>query len=383
MLRQWAPVLVIPLMLALPGSEAHAWGKKDKAVHDKGMMMPDLEAVLGNAYEVPPELSDRAVPGAVLRVTQRGWQPVLSGCVAGTPDKSAMTDMSMQNSLAGGVSVRADGVGAGASASSTQELAFIAPHILGFEEAVFAPSADCMTRLKDIHTRRGLDGVVLVQESLVAKIKGSDSDKRNVGGRVPVVGGARVMAASHREHRSDVYVVVGVRTVDLLSLPSFAADLASASDLVARVEVSQRHTSVLMDAVRASVHQGTAGKASLITRENMATLLRDRNMESKKVKGIDAVETGRKMAAAYVVTGAITEMDGALMCKLEIYNTKHGTLVATTSFQGRNVAALVAQVPPVMSMQMRQVRQDISRAEQSRRRARSMPKIAVLELQTR
>jgi len=376
-------MLMLPFLLALPAGDAHAWGKKEKKEEAKGMMMPDLKAVLGDAYDVPPELSTRAVPGAVIRVTERGWQPVMMGCVAGEPDKSDMAESRMQSSLAGGVSVTAAGVGGNASAASSKELAFIEPYILSYGEAVFAPSADCMATLKAVSKRQSLAGVVLVQESLLAKIKGSASQQQDIGGGLPIVGGARIARADLSARDSDVFVVVGVRTVKLLDLPGFAAELSRAVGTGPATHVSPSHTALLTDAVRDSVHQGTLGQASVITPENMATVLGDQGIDLASVSGADAVQTGRQMSAAYVVTGSIVKVDRTLMCKLEVYKTADGVLVSTTTFHGRTVLELVAQVPPVMAMQLRRVREDMSKTRPSRRRSRSTPRIAVLEIRTR
>ena len=72
-----AALSLVPMVAAARG--------KDKK-QSEGMLMPDLSKVLGDAWAVPPELSDRAQPGAILEVSSAGYRRVLQGCIDAWPN---------------------------------------------------------------------------------------------------------------------------------------------------------------------------------------------------------------------------------------------------------------------------------------------------------
>ena len=71
------------LCLALLSLPASAGSKKRKGEGPRGMLAPDLSKVLGDGWLVPPELSDRAQPGAILDLSPGGLRVGCDGCVAG------------------------------------------------------------------------------------------------------------------------------------------------------------------------------------------------------------------------------------------------------------------------------------------------------------
>lgn len=75
-------------VLCLP---AMAGRKAKKTEGTRGMLMPVLPKVMGDAWDLPPELSDRAQPGAVLEVTAAGYRRVLRGCIDAEPLESTLT----------------------------------------------------------------------------------------------------------------------------------------------------------------------------------------------------------------------------------------------------------------------------------------------------
>jgi len=126
------------------------------------MSMPDLGAVLGTAWQVPPELSDRAMPGAIIEVGQAGYRTVLTGCVAGSPSENSVTNVTMQNSLSGGVRWGTPGSGARASAEAAMKVSFIAPYVSGYELIRFFPSAKCVAEIKRYAARGQVSNLVMV-----------------------------------------------------------------------------------------------------------------------------------------------------------------------------------------------------------------------------
>ena len=136
------------------------------------MARPDLQSVLGSAYQSPLELSDRAMPGAVIEVTDFGYRPIINDCVGEAPVESAFTNITMQSSLSGGVSLDIVGQGASASGRTTVGIKIISPYILGFEMIRFKPSEKCRSDLEDYGNQHGLSNLMVVQEALFASING-------------------------------------------------------------------------------------------------------------------------------------------------------------------------------------------------------------------
>ena len=206
--------------LALAWVPAHGARKdKEKAPARRGMLMPDLHMVLGDAWTVPPELSDRAQPGTVLEVTDSGYRTVKTGCVRATANRNPLTNVSMQNSLSGGVSF---GAGQGsASARQGMHLSFVGPEIISFELVDFIPSDECVAAL-DRYARRGsITGLVIVQEALMARVNGCEQTAATA--RVALPGASMGIAAGGAcQMFSDAPVAVGVKTVPLSQIPEMS-----------------------------------------------------------------------------------------------------------------------------------------------------------------
>jgi hypothetical protein len=214
------PVL-ISVLVTTPAAEAARRGKKNKA--QQGMLMPDLSRVLGDAWDVPPELSERAQPGAVLEVSAAGYRRVMEGCIAAAPKESAVTNVSMQNSLSGGIGWSTGGVGVGASATDTLKVSFVGPVVLGYDLIDFVPSTDCRDKLAAFTARGGdLSRVVVVQESLMARVNGCE--QQDLGVDVKVAGrGVEMGTTSACQMFSDAPVAVGVKSVAIARIPELAS----------------------------------------------------------------------------------------------------------------------------------------------------------------
>ena len=199
-----------------PLAEAKRPKKKDFVEEPSAPAMqgPDLQAVLGNAYDAPPELSDRATPGAVIEVTPYGYRPITADCVGREPVESAFTNITMQSSLSGGVSYGFGGQGASAGASKSLGLKFISPYILGFEMASFAPSTECREILERYAQSHSLANIKVVQEALFARINGCKEVSANASGKIGAVGG-EVAASTSCQMFSNTAVAVGVRLVSV------------------------------------------------------------------------------------------------------------------------------------------------------------------------
>lgn len=141
----------------------------------------------------------------------------LEGCIASAPKESALTSVTMQNSLSGGIGWSSGGVGVGAAATDTLKASFVGPLVLGDDLIDFVPSADCREKLAAF-TAGGGDlarvVVVVVQEPLMAQVNGWEHQDPGID--VKVAGrGAEMGTTSACQMFSDSPVAVGVKSVTI------------------------------------------------------------------------------------------------------------------------------------------------------------------------
>lgn len=101
--------------------------------------------------------------------------------------------------------------------------------------------------------------------------------------------------------------------------------------------------SYLTDLIRGSARENLpANRFMIMTSENILALLGDKPL----VECLDdcAVETGRKLGAAYVVAGEVVKFGGGLRLSLELYETKDGGLLKSSQRAGAEVMDLEVPV---------------------------------------
>ena len=91
-------------------------------------------------------------------------------------------------------------------------------------------------------------------------------------------------------------------------------------------KLTRGHLSVMSDKVRSGVLLAMQGKDYVVmSRENMAVLLKDMGLDCDSVEGECEVETGRNIGAAYVVSGAVEDVGGGLLLvSLKVHDTASG-----------------------------------------------------------
>jgi hypothetical protein len=191
----------------------------------------DIGKILGDGYEVPPELSSRAKPGTIIiwDKSRSRFEAFRSDCIRKDPTSYEMTNVSMKSNLAGGVRMNVGPVGAGVEAKTVLQLQFNDPQIIAFEAADVHLQSSCRDqvnrRLKSIH----LSQMWLVQEAVVARISGCTkvvaSAEAQVAGR-----GAFVEAGGSCEMYSNEPVVVGLRLVPVGDFSGVKADTRPAPE---------------------------------------------------------------------------------------------------------------------------------------------------------
>ncbi len=141
-----------------------------------------------------------------------------------------------------------------------------------------------------------------------------------------------------------------------LSLPALAeTPKARIAVLELRGPLAKDQLAVLADRVREGVLQAMRGTDYVVmSRENIAVLLKDMGKDCKKVQGECEVETGRNIGAAYVVSGGVVRMGNLWMCTLKVHETKGGALLGTSNVRSEVVVDLVDEVPPAVRRLMAQ-----------------------------
>ena len=217
--------IAILLSLNLVSSLTLAGRKAAEDEGPQGMLMPELDKILGDAWQVPPELSDRASPGVVLEVTAEGYRRVMESCISAAPREHAVTNISMQSSLSGGV-----GWGAtSANGAQSMKLSFVSPRVSGFDLIDFVPSDDCVEKLTRYAERGDVSRLVVVQEALMARVSGCEQRQLGVGAQA---GGGSVGLSSSGACQmfSDAPVAVGVKAVPLAEIRELASLVTTTPD---------------------------------------------------------------------------------------------------------------------------------------------------------
>ncbi len=227
---------------------------------------PDIGKILGDAYEVPPELSSRAKPGTVIvwDKERSRLEAFRSGCVSKTPTSYEMTNVTMKSNLAGGVRMNVGPIGGGVEAQTILQLQFNDPQIVAFEAADLKLRSSCRDlingRMKSIH----LSEMYLVREVVMARISGctkvSVSAKANLGGR-----GAYTKAGGSCEMYSNEPVVVGLRVVPVGDFDGVKPDDRPAPKPVVEVQEKPARKGVSMLTIAGGVVAAGGGVMVLTT----------------------------------------------------------------------------------------------------------------------
>ena len=197
------------------GMHASAWAAEREAV------MPDLASVLGEGYQVPPELTDRAQPGSVIRWSDKRIDEFKSDCLRVVAKEHEVTSLTTSSSLAGGVRMSVGGMGVETEGLASMELQFSEPYILTYEEAHHSKiKPACMKALEAELERGGLNGLMLVTEAMFAKVSGCKkleaSAKAGIFGRGAQA--KRGQAGCLDKTKRDKPVIVGLRMRAVLDL---------------------------------------------------------------------------------------------------------------------------------------------------------------------
>ncbi len=151
-----------------------------------------------------------------------------------------------------------------------------------------------------------------------------------------------------------LYLVVFV-ALGLLPGRAEAAEKARVAVLELKGSLKRAELGVLSDQIRAGVVQGTQGKDLVVmSRENMAILLKDMGRDCVDVEGECEVETGRNLQAAYVVSGNVVQMGGEWLCTVKVHDVGSGAFMRSAIVRGKGVMDLVEGLPGTVASLMHQ-----------------------------
>jgi hypothetical protein len=80
---------------------------------------------------------------------------------------------------------------------------------------------------------------------------------------------------------------------------------------------------------------------SILTRENMLSVLKDQNKDATCFEGSCEVEIGRNIGADYIVSGQVVQIEGVYLYSLKLHNTDSGALIGTERIEGSSGLELV------------------------------------------
>jgi hypothetical protein len=294
------------------------WAKKPAdgdGVRSPGM---DIGKILGDGYEVPPELSSRAKPGTIIvwdRQKAR-FEAFRSECVRKTPNEYEMTNVSMKSNLAGGVRMNVGPVGGGVEARTVLQLQFNDPVIVAFEAADVRLQSSCRDqvnkRMKTIH----LSQMYLVQEAILARISGctkvETTAKAKLAGR-----GAYVQAGGSCEMYSNEPVVVGLRLVPVGQFDGVTPDERPPPEPVAEVPKETSTPFFNMWTIAGGV--ATVGGGAMVLTTTMSANNGPANeADFQKLQMINTIGWGLMLGGVsvgvvpYLSTGPMLTIHGAL-----------------------------------------------------------------------
>jgi TolB-like protein len=143
-------------------------------------------------------------------------------------------------------------------------------------------------------------------------------------------------------------------SLGLVSGPVRAEQQPRVAVLELKGKLPRGQLAVLSDKVRSGVLAGLHGKDYVVmSRENMAMLIKDMGLDCESVQGECEVETGRNIGAAYVVSGSVEDVgSGLLLVSLKVHDTQSGALKATGDVRGKEVIQLIDQLPGTVAQVM-------------------------------
>lgn len=127
-----------------------------------------------------------------------------------------------------------------------------------------------------------------------------------------------------------------------------AAERLAVLELYNPAGVEQQAADFLTDRVRAGALAALGERVKVMTRENLVALLPPGADLADCAGAACEVETGRRLGAAFVVSGELVRVGPALKLSLKLHATGDGTLLAAEAASASDANGLEAALPPVV-----------------------------------
>jgi hypothetical protein len=146
-------------------------------------------------------------------------------------------------------------------------------------------------------------------------------------------------------YRAWIAVAVGLAFWLGLSSVAHAQDIQRVAVLeLSGSSVSGEVRLQLSDALREGVITEVRGQGvGVMTRENMAVVMRDMGLDPTCVEAECEVETGRNIGARFVVSGAVTQVESAYVMTIKVHDTVSALVLDSRTTQASQQLALVDQ----------------------------------------
>lgn len=112
--------------------------------------------------------------------------------------------------------------------------------------------------------------------------------------------------------------------------------------------VSQDIKTQLADETRSgALHALPSTQYTILTRENMLSIIQDQNKSNTCFEGSCEVEIGRNIGADLIISGQIVLIEGIYLYSLKLHDTQSGALLATERIEGDSALSLIRKTASI------------------------------------
>ncbi|MEC7985613.1 MAG: PEGA domain-containing protein [Myxococcota bacterium] len=128
----------------------------------------------------------------------------------------------------------------------------------------------------------------------------------------------------------------------LMGLPAtaFAEQRIAVLDIEGSLSLDLKNQ--LADEARAgALHALPASDYSILTRENMMSILKDMGKDPSCIQGECEIDLGRSIGADYIISGSVVQIEGVYLFSIKLHETQGGSLLAATRVEGEQALSLI------------------------------------------
>jgi len=126
----------------------------------------------------------------------------------------------------------------------------------------------------------------------------------------------------------------------MFSSPALAEEYIAVLDI--QGEISEAIKLQLADETRSGALKALPlSDYTIITRENMLSMIKDMEKDPKCLEGACEIDIGRNIGADFIVSGQVLKIEGTYLYSLKLHNTASGALIGTQRIEGSNALELI------------------------------------------